>query len=144
MVTEEVLHHIDYQKCELLVIESFENVRERNGEVEFEVKWRGFNKAENDWLSLEGLREDVPVMIAEQLTDMAATGTPRQRAIAKRLVSLWSDLIMRQCWVVSAHNRPLTCASYGSQNTCSKSFENCEMWSQKSNCEPVMDFEWHQ
>ena len=85
-ITEEVLDHLDHQKGELLVIESFENVRERNGQIEFEVKWRGFDKGENDWLSLEVLREDVPDMISEHIKDLATTGTPRQRAIAKRLV----------------------------------------------------------
>ena len=85
-ITEDVLNHLDYQKGELLVIESFENIRERQGHIELEVKWRGFESAENDWLSLEVLREDVPEMLSEHLEEISASGTPRQRAIAKRLI----------------------------------------------------------
>ena len=85
-ITEDVLNHLDYQKGELLVIESFENIRERQGHIELEVKWRGFESAENDWLSLEVLREDVPEMLSEHLEEISASGTPRQRAIAQRLI----------------------------------------------------------
>ena len=55
-VTEDVLNHLDYHWGELLVIEAFENIRERQGQVELEVKWRGFENTENDWLYLEVLR----------------------------------------------------------------------------------------
>ena len=85
-VTEDIRHHLDYQKGELLVIETFENIRDRQREIELEVKWRGFESAENDWLSLEVLQEDVPEMLEEHLKDLSLNGTPRQREIAKRLV----------------------------------------------------------
>jgi len=80
------LNHLEYQKGELLVIEMFEDIRERQGQVELEVKWRGFDKAENDWISLDILQEDVPDMLAEHLDDVLINGTPRQRSIAKRLL----------------------------------------------------------
>ena len=85
-VTEDLRHHLDYQKGELLVIEAFENIRERQGQIELEIKWRGFDSAENDWIALEILQEDVPEMLTEHLNDLALTGTPRQREIAKRLI----------------------------------------------------------
>ena len=80
------MNHLEYQKGELLVIEMFEDIHERQGQVELEVKWRGFDKAENDWISLDILQEDVPDMLAEHLDDVLINGTPRQRSIAKRLL----------------------------------------------------------
>ena len=47
-VTEDILHHLDYQRGELLVIESFENIHDKQGQVELELKWRGFHSNEND------------------------------------------------------------------------------------------------
>ena len=85
-VTDDFLNHLDYKRGELLVIEAFENIREREGQVELEVKWRGFENTENDWLSLEVLREDVPQIKSDQLEHFTISGTPRQRKIAKRLV----------------------------------------------------------
>ena len=85
-ILEDILNHLDYQKGELLVIESFENIRERQGQIELEVKWRGFDSPENDWLSLEVLKEDVPDMLSEHLNELAISGTPRQREIARRLL----------------------------------------------------------
>ena len=85
-ITEDTLNHLEYQKGELLVIEMFEDIHERQGQVELEVKWRGFDKAENDWISLDILQEDVPDMLAEHLDDVLINGTPRQRSIAKRLL----------------------------------------------------------
>ena len=58
-ITQDILHHLDYQRGELLVVESFENIRDKQGQIELEVKWRGFYSNENDWLSIETLKEDV-------------------------------------------------------------------------------------
>ena len=85
-ITQDILHHLDYQRGELLVVESFENIRDKQGQIELKVKWRGFDSNENDWLSIETLKEDVPQILSEHLSELVTSGTPRQRAIAKRLV----------------------------------------------------------
>lgn len=85
-VTTDVTHHLEYQRGELMVIESFEDVRMTDGKAECLVKWRGFSNSENDWLTAELLEEDVPELYKEYLEDLARTGTKRQRTIAKRLL----------------------------------------------------------
>ncbi len=81
-VTEEVRNHLAYQENELLVIESFDNLRRRNGNIELLVRWKGFGHEEVDWVSIATLKEDVPVLLEEFLTDIAKSGTTRQRKIA--------------------------------------------------------------
>ena len=85
-VTEDLLQHLDYQRGELLVIESFDDIREKNGQIECLVKWKGFEESENDWLTAELLQEDVPDLYREYLKDLAKSGTTRQREIANRLL----------------------------------------------------------
>ena len=85
-VTEDVVHHLEYQDGELLVIEQFEDLRETNGQVECLVKWKGFDENENDWLTAELLQEDVPELYKEYLSDVEKNGTKRQRDIANRLL----------------------------------------------------------
>ena len=84
-VTEELKEHLQYQRNELLVIERFDDIRRKQGKIEALVKWRGFSEEENDWVSIDTLREDVPVLLQEFLQDVAKTGTQRQRNIANSL-----------------------------------------------------------
>ena len=81
MVTEELLDHLAYQHGELLVIESFLDIRKHKGIVELLVKWRGFDHNETDWVPHSTLQEDVPTLLSEYLTDVAKTGTQRQRNV---------------------------------------------------------------
>lgn len=84
-VTEDVLEHLEYQRGELLVIESFEDIRLEAGRVECLVKWKGFSSEENDWLTAESLSEDVPDLFQEYLEEVSKNGTKRQRDVASRL-----------------------------------------------------------
>lgn len=54
-VTEEILHHLECQsgEGELLVIESFEDIRVENGNIEFLILWKRFDHSENDWDTVE-------------------------------------------------------------------------------------------
>ena len=85
-VTEDVVHHLEYQDGEILMIEQFEDLRETNGQVECLVKWKGFHENENDWLTAELLQEDVPELYKEYLSDVANNGMKRQRDISNRLL----------------------------------------------------------
>lgn len=85
-VTEEALHHLDYQKRELLVIESFEDIRENKDVIEFTVKCRGFNDVENDWLTAYLLLEDGPDLYQKCLKHINKSGLKRQRQIATLLL----------------------------------------------------------
>ncbi len=81
-VTEEVRDHLAYQENELLVIESFDDLRRKNGDIELLVRWKGFGPEEVDWVSISTLKEDVPALLEEFLTDILKSGTARQRNIA--------------------------------------------------------------
>lgn len=69
-ITEKELHHLEYQRGELLVIESFEDIRETNGQTECLIKWKGFGDDECDWVPTETLREDVPDLYKSFLEDI--------------------------------------------------------------------------
>ena len=84
-VDEEVLNHIAYQAGELLVIDSFLDIRRNKGTVELLIKWRGFTEDETDWVTHESLREDVPEMLQEYLNEVSRSGARRQRAIIESL-----------------------------------------------------------
>lgn len=84
-IDEEIRDHLAYQQDELLVIEDFEDIRERSGVIEIAVKWMGFDKSENDWVEFSTLREDVPEMLEDFITSIRSHGTPRQRKIASSI-----------------------------------------------------------
>ncbi len=84
-VTEELLNHLSYQKGELLVVHEFLDIRRRRGQVELEVKWRGFGNEETDWVTLKSLQEDVPELVSEYIASVINTGTRRQRSIASTI-----------------------------------------------------------
>ena len=81
-VTEELKHHLMYQKGELLLIESFTGIRRKVTDVELRVKWRGLPEEESDWTTLATLKEDVPTLVDEYLDHLKGAGTPRERRIA--------------------------------------------------------------
>ena len=82
-VEEEVLNHLAYQAGELLVVDSFTDIRREHGVIEIQVKWRGFAEEESDWVTLSSLREDVPDLVDDYIKDIQKTGTMRQRTVAK-------------------------------------------------------------
>lgn len=84
-ITEDVTHHLEYQQGELLVIDNFDDIREKDGQVECLVRWKGFSDEERDWVAYETLKEDVPDLIREFLDDTIKSGTKRQRQLATRL-----------------------------------------------------------
>lgn len=81
-VTEEILHHLAYQKGELLVIEDFTGIRRHGTKIELRVKWRGFPDSESDWNNYGTLVEDVPDMVREYLDELRRSGTKREKALA--------------------------------------------------------------
>ncbi len=81
-VTEELRHHLAYQKNELLVIEEFTGIRRKGTDFELRVKWRGFPDTETDWTPLATLQEDVPEMVRDYVQDLLRSGTPRERTLA--------------------------------------------------------------
>lgn len=84
-VTEELKDHLAYQGDELLVIDKFEDIRQVDGSTQVYVKWKGFSDSENDWVSFDSLKEDVPALIDEYIQDLASNGTERQRSIASSI-----------------------------------------------------------
>lgn len=85
-VTDDVLHHLDYQKGELRVIESFDDISDKDGQIKWLVKWKGFWQDENDWLSESLLRKYVPDLFHEYLVDISKNETQRQLEVANRLL----------------------------------------------------------
>ena len=81
-VTEELINHLAYQEGELLVIEEFRGIRQRRGQTELHVKWKGFDVSESDWISTQSLRDDVPVMLDQYLSHLRKNGTPHEKKLA--------------------------------------------------------------
>ena len=84
-VTEELKEHLSYQQNELLVIERFDNIRRNHGNIELEVKWRGFTDEETDWVAYSTLTEDVLVLVKECLADIQENRSTRQRALVSTI-----------------------------------------------------------
>ena len=86
IVTEDVIHHLEYQRGELLTIEQFEDIREKDGQIECIAKRKGFDDNESGRLSAELLNEDVPDLYKEYLEELRKNGTNLQHDIANQLV----------------------------------------------------------
>ena len=82
-VTEELKEYLAFQDGEYCVVNEFQDIRVRGGEVELLTKWRGFDDEEPQWESLKIMREDVPVLVDEFIAQLMQTGTARQKRIAK-------------------------------------------------------------
>ena len=82
-VEEEVLNHLAYQAGELLVVDSFTDIRQDHCVIEIRVKWRGFAEEESDSVTLSSLREDVPYLVNEYIQDIQSTATVRQCTVTK-------------------------------------------------------------
>lgn len=59
------MYHLQYKRGEILVIESFEDVKGQRSIVQCKIKWRGFDAAENDWVQYETLKHDVLDMLKD-------------------------------------------------------------------------------
>ena len=81
-VTEEIRNQLAYQAIELLVVREFQDIRERSGEVELLTWWKVFEETEDDWVSIEVMKEDVPALTTEYLEEIRKTDTWRQKRIA--------------------------------------------------------------
>ena len=81
-VTEEIGNQLAYQANELLVVREFQDICKRSGKVEHLTCWKGLEKTEDDWVSIEVMREDVPALTTEYLEEIRKTGTWRQKCIA--------------------------------------------------------------
>ena len=81
-VTEELKEHLSYQQNELLVID---DIRRNHGDIELEVKWRGFTDEETDWVALSTLPEDVPVLFKDVFADVKENGSARQRTMVSSI-----------------------------------------------------------
>ena len=84
-ISEKVKNHFAHQKNELLVVSEFQDIREKDSQVELLTAWREFQEAENSWVSLELMRENVPVLVREFLEELRKDGTKRQRIIAEKV-----------------------------------------------------------
>lgn len=85
-MTDKVLHHLDYQKAEVLVIERFDDIVDKDGQIEFSVKWKTFSEDEKDWLSESLLREDLTDLFRKHLVDVSKSVTQRQQEVGNRLL----------------------------------------------------------
>lgn len=81
-VTEESRNQLAYQENELLVVREFQDIRECSREVELLTCWKGFEETENDWVSIEVMKEDVPALTAQYVGEIRKTGSRRKKGIA--------------------------------------------------------------
>lgn len=51
-VKQDVIQHLEYKEENLNVIENFEYLRKKQDQFEYQYKWRGFYRSENDWLEI--------------------------------------------------------------------------------------------
>ena len=75
--------HLSYYQDEMLMIDHFVDIRRKQGDTELLVTWRGFPADKSDWATLSLLREDVPILVEEYLSDVSINGTKKQRYIAR-------------------------------------------------------------
>lgn len=84
-VTDEVTEYIKYQQGQYCIVDSIQDIRRNNGIVELQVSWKGFDDEDPTWTPLEDLKEDIPTMVQEFLSEIGTVGNNRQRRIAKNI-----------------------------------------------------------
>ena len=53
--------------------------------VQLEVKWRGFDSNETDWVDVDTLREDVPALLDQYVAELTTSGTTYEQRLAKSI-----------------------------------------------------------
>ena len=84
-ITEEIKEHLEYQENELLVVEDFEDLRATDNGLEVRVKWQQIDEAESDWVSYDSLKDDVPQLVDEFISDIKKSGTRKQKSLVQNL-----------------------------------------------------------
>lgn len=64
------------------MVDQFLDIRLEKGEPQLLVKWKGFDDEEPQCKAFITMREDVPSLVEDFLTDTLSNGTARQRRIA--------------------------------------------------------------
>lgn len=68
-----------------MVIEEFLGIRRCSGNVELKVKRKGFDASDTSWVSVDTLREDVPVMLEEYQMVFKSNDTTNEKKHATYL-----------------------------------------------------------
>ena len=84
-ITEEIKEHLQYQDNELLVVEDLEDIIMTDNGLEKRVKWQGFSETESDWVSYDYLKEDVPELIEDFISNLKISGTKKQKSMVQNL-----------------------------------------------------------
>ena len=66
-ITEDLLHHIEYEQQALYVVERFIDIKESRNGLQIKTLWLGFEEDEATWESFEVMVQDVPALVAEYL-----------------------------------------------------------------------------
>jgi len=84
-VTEECYNQLAYQEGELCVVDKIMDIRLHEGVLQLLVKWKGFDDEDPGWESFETMKDDVPALVSDFLSDIIISGVPRQRKLAATL-----------------------------------------------------------
>jgi len=61
------------------------DIRLHEGVLQLLVKWKGFDDEDPGWESFETMKDDVPALVSDFLSDIITSGVPRQRKLAATL-----------------------------------------------------------
>jgi len=84
-VTEECYNQLAYQEGELCVVDKIMDIRLHEGVLQLLVKWKGFDDEDPGWETFETMKDDVPALVSDFLSDIITSGVPRQRKLAATL-----------------------------------------------------------
>lgn len=83
-VTEECTDYLAFQEGEYCLVDEFEDIRLKDGELELLVKWKRFDDEQPAWKSFQIMREDVPTRVKEFLNELSEHGTKRQKQLVAK------------------------------------------------------------
>lgn len=86
-VSEEILEHLSFQSGEYCVIDELVDIRKRKSQVQILVSWKGFADEDPEWIEINKLKEDVPVLVNEFINELHNTGTKTQKRILQSLLN---------------------------------------------------------
>lgn len=69
-ISEEGRNHLACHEKELLGVENVGGIRNGEATLETLVKWKNFEKHENDWVTIESLIEDVSVLKKKYIEEL--------------------------------------------------------------------------
>lgn len=84
-VTTDTLEQLAFQDGEYCIVEKIIDIRKKDGDIQIQVQWRGFDDEDTTWEEYSVMKDDIPGLVDDFINEVRDNGTPRQQRVVKNI-----------------------------------------------------------